>query len=110
MNAVLNYLLGFGFSFGGIAFAGMGISGIGLASSLGDCILFGGFVYLLFKNGFHPRHFPISDMGSGIGAVWRALRPYLAPTLAIGIPVGILFFIDTTLFSVALIVVGRHDV
>ena len=106
LNAVLNYLLGFGFSLGNIAFDGMGISGIGLASSLGDCILFGGFAYLLVKNGFHPRHFPIS----GIGAGWRALRPYLTPTLAIGIPVGIVFFIDTTLFSVALIIVGRHDV
>ena len=46
----------------------------------------------------------------GIGAVFRALRPYLAPTMAIGIPVGIVFFIDTNLFSVALILVGRHDV
>jgi MATE family multidrug resistance protein len=110
LNAALNYLLGFGFSLGSFAFGGMGISGIGLASSLGDCILFGGVVYLLFKNGFHPRHFPISDMAGGINAVWRALRPYLAPTLAIGIPVGIVFFIDTTLFSVALIIVGRHDV
>ena len=106
LNAVLNYLLGFGFSLGSFAFDGMGISGIGLASSLGDCILFGGFVYLLVRNGFHPRHFPISGVSTG----WQALRPYLAPTLAIGIPVGIVFFIDTTLFSVALIVVGRHDV
>jgi len=106
LNAVLNYLLGFGFSLGGFTFDGMGISGIGLASSLGDCILFGGFVYLLVRNGFHPRHFPISSFATG----WRALRPYLTPTLAIGIPVGIVFFIDTTLFSVALILVGRHDV
>ena len=106
LNAVLNYLLGFGFKIGDIAFEGMGISGIGLASSLGDCILFAGFVNLLFRNGFHPRHFPID----GHGATWRTLKPYLAPTLAIGIPVGVVFFIDTTLFSVALIIVGRHDV
>ena len=106
LNAVLNYLLGFGFSLDGFTFDGMGISGIGLASSLGDCVLFSGFVYLLVRNGFHPRHFPMR----GIGAVFRALRPYLAPTMAIGIPVGIVFFIDTTLFSVALILVGRHDV
>lgn len=106
LNAVLNYILGFGFSIGDIAFDGMGISGIGLASSLGDCILFGGFVYLLYRNGFHHRHFPIIRSDKR----WRALRPYLAPTLAIGIPVGLVFFIDTTLFSAALIIVGRHDI
>ena len=36
LNAVLNYLLGFGFSLASFAFDGMGISGIGLASSIGD--------------------------------------------------------------------------
>lgn len=106
LNAVLNYLLSFGFDLGGLAFDGMGISGIGLASSLGDCVLFSGFVYLLFRNGFHLRHFPVD----GVVDAWRTLRPYLRPTLAIGIPVGIVFFIDTTLFSAALIIVGRHDV
>ena len=106
LNAVLNYLLGFGFSLGDLTFSGMGISGIGLASSLGDCVLFAGFVHLLFRNGFHHRHFPIG----GPVEAWRNLVPYLAPTLAIGIPVGIVFFIDSTLFSVALIIVGRHDV
>ena len=30
--------------------------------------------------------------------------------LTIGIPVGIVFFVDTTLFSAALMIVGRHDV
>ena len=107
LNAAFNYVLGFGLSMGQIQIAGMGTSGIALASSLVDTMLFFGFVWLLFRSGFRLSHIPV-DRATGLR--WTAVRSQLAPALAVGIPIGIVFFVDSTLFSAALVIIGRHDV
>ena len=107
LNAAASYVLGFGVSLGDLTITGMGTSGIALASTIVDSMLFAGFVWLLFRSGFRLSGIP-SDALSG--RRWPAVRSQLAPAMAIGIPIGIVFFVDSTLFSAALMVAGRHDV
>jgi len=107
LNAAFNYILGFGIRLGPVDIPGMGTSGIALASSLVDSMLFFGFVWLLYRSGFRPSHVP---RDAETGRRWHVIRGQLGPVLTIGIPVGIVFFVDTTLFSAALMIVGRHDV
>ena len=107
LNAAFSYLLGFGFDFGGLTFTGMGTSGIALASTIVDSMLFCGLLLLLHRSGFRLSAIPV-DAASG--RRWPMVRNQLAPALAIGIPIGIVFFVDSTLFSAALMLAGRHDV
>ena len=105
LNAIFNYLLGFGFSVGGFTFTGMGISGIGLASSIIEVVLFTGFVALLQKSGFR-----LSDLGASGWQRIKAALQQLRESLVIGLPIGVVFFVNSTLFSGVLIMVGRHDI
>ena len=105
LNAAFNYLLGFGFSVGDFTFAGMGISGIGLASTLIEVALFAGFLVLLHKSGFR-----LSDLGAGNWQRIKASLRQLRESLVIGLPIGVVFFVNSTLFSGVLIMVGRHDI
>ena len=105
LNAAFNYLLGFGFSVGDFTFAGMGISGIGLASTLIEVALFAGFLVLLHKSGFR-----LSDLGAGNWQRIKASLRQLRKSLVIGLPIGVVFFVNSTLFSGVLIMVGRHDI
>ena len=105
LNAAFNYLLGFGFSVGDFTFAGMGISGIGLASTLVEVVLFAGFLVLLHKSGFR-----LSDLGAGNWQRVKASLRQLRESLVIGLPIGVVFFVNSTLFSGVLIMVGRHDI
>ena len=107
LNAGVSYLLGFGISLGELTITGMGTSGIALASTIVDSMLFGGFVWLLHRSGFRLSGIPVDALA---GRRWPAVRGQLAPIMGIGIPIGIVFFVDTTLFSSALMLVGRHDV
>ena len=107
LNAGASYVLGFGISLGGLTITGMGTSGIALASTIVDSMLFGGFVWLLHRSGFRLSGISVDAL---TGRRWPALRGQLAPIMGIGIPIGIVFFVDTTLFSSALMLVGRHDV
>ena len=105
LNGALNYLLGFGFRFGGFSFAGMGIAGIGLASSIIETVLFAAFLFLLARTGFR-----LSDLGSPAGVMLRLPLRHLRDTLVVGLPVGVVFFVNSTLFTGVLMIVGRHDV
>ncbi len=99
LNAVANYVLGFGVNGAGISISGMGIAGIGLSSSIVELLLAGGFWLLLRRTGFRfrlPR--------------WPELRPEMWQLTLLGLPIGMIFFVDTTLFSGVLIIVGRHDI
>ena len=107
LNAGVSYLLGFGISLGGLTITGMGTSGIALASTIVDSMLFGGFVWLLHRSGFRLSGIPVDALAR---RRWPAVRGQLAPIMGIGIPIGIVFFVDSTLFSSALMLVGRHDV
>ena len=107
LNAAVSYILGFGISLGGLTISGMGTSGIALASTLVDSMLFAGFVLLLLRSGFRLTSIPIDRL---TGRRWPMIRRQLAPAMAIGIPIGIVFFVDSTLFSAALMLTGRHDV
>ncbi len=107
LNAGVSYLLGFGISLGGLTITGMGTSGIALASTIVDSMLFGGFVWLLHRSGFRLSGIPVDALA---GRRWPVVRGQLAPIMGIGIPIGIVFFVDSTLFSSALMLVGRHDV
>ncbi len=107
LNAGVSYLLGFGISIGGLTITGMGTSGIALASTIVDSMLFGGFVWLLHRSGFRLSGIPVDALA---GRRWPVVRGQLAPIMGIGIPIGIVFFVDPTLFSSALMLVGRHDV
>ena len=105
LNGALNYLLGFGFSIGGFTFDGMGISGIGLASSVIETVLFAAFLFLLRKSGFRLAH-----LGADIRQWLRVPLRHLRDSLVIGLPIGVVFFVNSTLFSGVLIIVGRHDI
>ena len=107
LNAGVSYVLGFGISLGGLRIAGMGTSGIALASTIVDSMLFAGFVWLLMRSGFRLSGIPTDALS---GRRWPMVRRQLAPAMAIGIPIGIVFFVDSTLFSAALMLAGRHDV
>ena len=107
LNAGVSYLLGFGISLGGLTITGMGTAGIALASTIVDSMLFGGFVWLLHRSGFRLSGIPVDALAR---RRWPAVRGQLAPIMGIGIPIGIVFFVDSTLFSSALMLVGRHDV
>ena len=107
LNAGVSYLLGFGISIGGLTITGMGTSGIALASTIVDSMLFGGFVWLLHRSGFRLSGTPVNALTA---RRWPVVRGQLAPIMGIGIPIGIVFFVDSTLFSSALMLVGRHDV
>ena len=107
LNAAFNYMLGFGVTLGAVRISGMGTSGIALASTIVDSMLFLGFVGLLIRSGYRLSHLPPE---AAAGRLWPAIRPHLTPILAVGIPIGVVFFVDTTLFSAALMIVGRHDV
>jgi len=107
LNAGVSYLLGFGISIGGLTITGMGSSGIALASTIVDSMLFGGFVWLLHRSGFRLSGTPVNALTA---RRWPVVRGQLAPIMGIGIPIGIVFFVDSTLFSSALMLVGRHDV
>lgn len=99
MNAGLNWILGFGLSVAGITLPALGIAGIGLASSLVEVFLLAGFALFLWRTGFRP-----------IRMTREQLRPALGEQCRLGAPIGVLFFVDSTLFSAILIIVGRHDV
>ena len=105
LNAVFNYLLGFGFSIGDVTFTGMGISGIGLASSIIEMVLLAGFLLLLHQSGFR-----LSDLGAGSRQRIKAALQQLRESFVIGLPIGVVFFVNSTLFSGVLIMVGRHDI
>jgi len=105
LNAIFNYLLGFGFSIGDLTFTGMGISGIGLASSIIEVVLFTGFLALLQKSGFR-----LSDLGANNWQRIKAALQQIRESLVIGLPIGVVFFVNSTLFSGVLIMVGRHDI
>ena len=107
LNAGVSYLLGFGISLGGLTIPGMGTSGIALASTIVDSMLFAGFVWLLHRSGFRLSGIPVDALTT---RRWPVVRRQLAPAMAIGIPIGIVFFVDSTLFSSALMLAGRHDV
>ena len=107
LNAGVSYLLGFGISIGGLTITGMGTAGIALASTIVDSMLFGGFVWLLHRSGFRLSGIPVDALA---GRRWPVVRGHLAPIMGIGIPIGIVFFVDSTLFSSALMLVGRHGV
>ena len=107
LNFGFSYVLGFGISLGGLTATGMGTSGIALASSIVDSMLFAGFVWLLLRSGFRLSDIPVDRLN---GQRWPMVRGQLAPVMAVGIPIGIVFFVDSTLFSAALMLVGRHDV
>ena len=99
LNVGLNWVLGFGVSVASITIPGLGIAGIGLASSLVEIFLLTGFTLLLWRTGFRPVRMARDQMRQVIGEQCR-----------LGLPVGVLFFVDSTLFSAILIIVGRHDV
>ena len=107
LNAGFSYVLGFGISLGELRMYGMGTSGIALASTIVDSMLFAGFVWLLHRSGFRLSGIPVDGPS---GRRWPMVRGQLAPAMAIGVPIGIVFFVDSTLFSAALMLVGRHDV
>ena len=107
LNAGASYVLGFGISLGGLTITGMGTSGIALASTIVDSMLFAGFVWLLRRSGFRLSGIPVDAFTA---RHWPVVRRQLAPAMAIGIPIGIVFFVDSTLFSSALMLAGRHDV
>lgn len=99
LNAGLNYVLGFGIETPFGNFAGMGISGIGLSSSLIELSLCAGFAYLLLRKGIEIR------------LPGRAqIQNILKKLTLLGIPIGVIFFVDSTLFSGVIIIVGRHDI
>ena len=107
LNAGVSYVLGFGISFGGLTITGMDTSGIALAPTIVDSMLFAGFVWLLHRSGFRLSGIPVDALTA---RRWPVVRRQLAPAMAIGIPIGIVFFVDSTLFSSALMLAGRHDV
>ena len=107
LNAAVSYILGFGIDLGGLVISGMGTSGIALASTIVDSMLFSGFVLLLIRSGFRLSGIPVD---AATGRRWQMVRRQLAPAMAVGIPIGIVFFVDSTLFSAALMLAGRHDV
>lgn len=106
LNIMLNYGLGFGFEYGPITLAPMGIAGIGLSSTLVELFLLLGFWMLLRRTGFRMI-LPFMQTGT---ALWSIFRAHLSKLTRVGAPVGVIFFVDTTLFSGVLILVGRHDV
>jgi len=99
LNAALNQLLGFGLEWGSYTTPALGIAGIGLASSLIEIFLLVGFSVLLWRRSFRPLFSAGTGMRDTIGQLSR-----------LGAPIAVIFFVDTTLFSVVLVIVGRHDV
>ena len=74
----------------------MGTSGIALASTIVDSMLFAGFVWLLHRSGLRLSGIPVDALTA---SRWPVVRRRLAPAIAIGIPIGIVFFfVDSTLF------------
>ena len=96
LNAGANYVLGFGISLGGMTITGMETSGIALASTIVDSMLFAGFVWLFHRSGLRLSVIPVDALTA---SRWPVVRRRLAPAIAIGIPIGIVFFfVDSTLF------------
>ena len=96
LNAGANYVLGFGISLGGMTITGMETSGIALASTIVDSMLFAGFVWLFHRSGLRLSVIPVDALTA---SRWPVVRRRLAPVIAIGIPIGIVFFfVDSTLF------------
>ena len=107
LNAMFNLVLGFGFEFGGLSFEGMGIAGIGLATSLVDVVYISSFGFLAWRAGFRFDWLWPAE----VARRWRAsLGPHLRQSIVIGLPVAVIFFVDSTLFSGVLIIVGRSDI
>ena len=107
LNAGVSYVLGFGISLSGLTITGMGTSGIALASTIVDSMLFAGFVWLLHRSGFRLSCTPVDTLTA---RRWPVVRRQLAPAIAIGIPIGIVLFVDSTLFWSAFMLAGRHNV
>ena len=93
LNAGTSYVLGFGISLGGLTITGMGTSGIALASTIVDSMLFAGFVWLLHHSGFRLTGILVDALTA---SRWPVVRCQLSPAMAIGIPIGIVFFVDST--------------
>lgn len=106
LNAALNYGLGFGIDYGPISIVPMGIAGIGLSSTIVEFTLLAGFWLLLRGSGFRM----VKTIAETNTVLWAAFRAHLSKLTKLGIPIGVIFFVDTTLFSGVLIIVGRHDV
>ena len=73
----------------------MGTSGIALAPTIVDTMLYAGFVWLLHLSGFRLSGIPIDALTA---RRWPLVRRQVAPAMAIGIPIGIVFFVDSRLF------------
>ena len=96
--ALLNAGLNAVFAFGVLGGPELGLAGIGLATTVVDLILFGLFG-LLVKRAIRGRYVP-------------GTRPLGTPVriiLQIGVPTALIFFIETSMFSGMLFIVGRND-
>ena len=98
LSALLNAVLNYAFAFGSFGFPTMGLAGIGLATSIVDLLLLVIF-YTIAKYALRGLNIPRSTQ----------IRPAFQAILRIGIPTASIFFVETTMFSGILFVVGRSD-
>lgn len=94
LNVSLNAILAFGVLGG----PELGLAGIGLATTVVDFILFGVFS-LLVRRAIRGRYVSAA----------RPLGTSLHIILQIGVPTALIFFIETSMFSGILFIVGRSD-
>lgn len=98
LSALLNAVLNAVFAFGALGGPNIGLAGIGLATTVVDLSLFAIFSFLVVQ-AIRSRSVP--------GA--RPLRKPIRAVLRIGVPTAAIFFIETSMFSGVLFVVGRND-
>ncbi|MCY4048645.1 MAG: MATE family efflux transporter [Hyphomicrobiales bacterium] len=96
--ALLNAGLNAVFAFGVLGGPELGLAGIGLATTVVDLILLGVFG-LLVRRAIRGRYVPDR----------RPLGTPFHIILQIGVPTALIFFIETSMFSGMLFIVGRSD-
>lgn len=98
LAALLNAGLNAVFAFGVLGGPELGLAGIGLATTVVDTILLGVFV-LLVRCAIRGRYAPDK----------QPLETPFRIIFQIGVPTALIFFIETSMFSGMLFIVGRND-
>ncbi|MBL1422313.1 MAG: hypothetical protein COC24_017515 [Alphaproteobacteria bacterium] len=99
LAAVLNVVLNDILAFGDLGFPAMGLAGIGMATSIVDLLLL--VVFYIYAKHAMPRLNSIRSTQN-----WADFKAILR----IGIPTASIFFVETTLFSGVLFIVGRSNI
>ncbi|MDP3897034.1 MAG: MATE family efflux transporter [Mesorhizobium sp.] len=88
--------------FGNLGFPAMGIAGSGLATTLSNCLMFGGLVAVVSWHGRFRRY-------RLFGRFWRADWPRFRALWRLGLPIAAMVAFEVTIFNAAAFLMGLID-